>query len=77
MCAPYILCTFDIILGMLNLETLLSLHHLCGAYIVYLCVICYSNRFNFFIFKLCIMISHIEDVHRLRRSRAEFGLVIN
>ena len=43
-----------------------------------LCVICNSNSFYSFIFKLkfdndC---SHIKGVHRWCRSRAEFGLVL-
>ena len=40
-----------------------------------LCVICNSNIFHSFIFKLHNDCSHIEDVHRRCRSRAEFGLV--
>ena len=36
--------------------TLLRLHHLWIAYVVYLCVICNSKIFRSFIFKLCIMI---------------------
>ena len=57
-CVHPILCVHLIIfLGLLNL-TLLRLHHLWSAYIVYLCVICNSNRFYSFIFKLCITIVH-------------------
>ena len=59
MCAPYILCPFDNILG---LQAILCLHHLWSAYIVYLCVIYNSNRFYSFIFKLCIMIVHTLDM---------------
>ena len=55
MCALYISCTFDNILGLFNLD-IIMLHHLWGAYIVYFCVICNSNRFHTFIFKLCLMI---------------------
>ena len=35
--------------------TLLRLHHLWIAYIVYMCVICNSNRFHSYIFKSCII----------------------
>ena len=38
---------------------LLRLHHLWSAHIVYLCVICNSNRFHIFKFKLCTMIVHL------------------
>ena len=43
-CAPYILFTFDNILGVLNL---LRLHQLWSAYIVYLCVI-WSRGYKLF-----------------------------
>ena len=55
---PIYLCTFDNNLGNVELKTLLSLHHLWSAYNFYLCVICNSNRFHSFIFKICIMIVH-------------------
>ena len=51
------LCIFDNIFGIVELRHYYRrLHHLWIAYIVYLCVICNSNRFHSFIFKLCIMI---------------------
>ena len=57
MCAPYMLCTFDNIFEIVELRHYYRrLHHLWIAYIVYLCVICNSNRFHSFIFKLGIMI---------------------
>ena len=58
MCAPFILCTFDNIFGIVELRhyyvyTTFGVLTLCN-----LCVICNSNRFHSFIFKLCIMIVH-------------------
>ena len=54
------MCAFLIIfLGLLNLYIFVSTTF-SSAYIVYLCVICNSNRFHSFIFKLCIMIVHTE-----------------
>ena len=42
----------------MNLDIIIRLHHLWRAYIVHLCVICNTNRFHSFIFRLCIMIVH-------------------
>ena len=57
MCAPYILCTFDNILGLLNLDIITFTSSLECLH-CFLCVICNSNRFHSFIFKLCILIVH-------------------
>ena len=48
MCAPYILCTFDNILGLLNLDIIASTPPLECLH--------WMNRVHSFIFKLCIMI---------------------
>ena len=63
-CAPPILCTFHEYLIILEgCWTDIFLSKMLRWCLV--CVICNSNSFNFFIFKLCIMIvhTHIEDVH--------------
>ena len=75
MCAPYILCTFDNIFGILNLDIIMStpplecLHYLC------LCNLQFKLIPFLYIQTLHNDCSPIEDVHRRRRSRAEFGLV--
>ena len=49
-----ILCTYINIFGIVELRH----YYLLIAYIVYLCVICSSNRFHSLIFILCIMIGN-------------------
>ena len=71
MSAPYILCTFDNMFWIVELKTLLRLYHLLSVYIVYL----YKQISFLYIQTLHNDCSHIEDVHRRSRSRAEFGLV--
>ena len=60
MCAPYILCTFDNILGLLNLDIIASTPPL--EYLHWM------NRFHSFIFKLCIM-----NVHTLKMCTDDAG----
>ena len=60
MYAAYNLCTFGIVE--------IIRHYLWSAYIVYLCVICNSNRFHSIMFKLCIMI-----VHTLKMCTEDIG----
>ena len=59
--------------GVLNLDNITSTPPL--ECLIELCAICNSNRFHSFIRTLHNDCSHIENVHRRRMSRAEFGLV--
>ena len=72
MCAPYILCTFDNIFGIVELTTspLECLHCL------FVCNLQFKPIPFLNIQTLHNDCSPIEDVHRRRRSRAEFGLVL-
>ena len=76
MCAPYILCTFDNIFGIVELRHY-YVYTTFGVLTLFICmqsanqtdsIPLYSHFHN-----AC---SPIEDVHRRRRSRAEFGLVL-
>ena len=79
MCAPYILCTFD------NIFEIVELTHYnfyttfgSGAYIVLFVCNLLSKQISFlYIQTLHNDCSHIEDVHRRRRSRSEFGIVLS
>ena len=67
-----------IFLGLLNLDIITSTPPLECLHCLFVCNL--QFRFHSFIFTLCIMMhndcSPIEDMHRRRRSRAEFGLVL-
>ena len=57
MCAPCILCTLDNIFGIVELRHY-YVYTTFGVLTLFICVICNSNRFHSFIFKLCIVIVH-------------------
>ena len=71
-CILYFVHILIIVWGLLNLDIITSTPPLECLH-CYLCVICNSNRFH----SLHNDCSHIGDVHRRRRSRAEFGLVFS
>ena len=77
MCAPYILCTFDLILflGLLNLDIVTSTPLLKCLHYLFVCNLQFKPISFLYIQTLHNDCSPIEDVHRRRRSRAEFGLV--
>ena len=76
MCAPYILCTFDNILGLLNLDIITSTSPLECLHCLFVCNLQFKPIPFLYIQTLHNDCSPIEDVHRRRRSRAEFGLVL-
>ena len=75
MCAPYILCTFDNIFGIIELRHY-YVYTTFGVLTSFICVQSAIQTDSFpFIQTLHNDCSPIEDVHRRRRSRAEFDLV--
>ena len=67
-----IFCSHLIIfLGVLKLDIIASTPHLECLHCE-ICVICNSNRFNYFIFKLCIMI-----VYTLKMCAGDAGPCLN
>ena len=73
----YILCTFDlkIFLGLLNLDIITSTTPLKCLHCLFVCNLQFKPISFLHIQTLHNDCSPIEDVHRGRRSRAEFGLV--
>ena len=78
MCAPYILCTFDLklFLGLLNLD-ITSTPPLECLHCLFVCNLQFKPISFLYIQTLHNDCSPIEDVHRRRRCRAEFGLVFH
>ena len=64
-----------IFLGMLNLDVIKSTPPLECLHCLFVCNMLFK-QISFYIHTLHNDCSHIEDVHRRRRSRAEFGLVL-
>ena len=75
MCAPYILCTFIIFLGLLNFDIIKSTPPLECLHCLFVCNLQFKPIQFLYIQTLHDDCSPIEDVYRRRRSRAEFGLV--
>ena len=75
MCAPYIFAHLIIFLGMLNLDVMKSTPPLECLHCLFVCNLLFKQISFIYIQTLHNDCSHIEDVHRRCRSRAEFGLV--
>ena len=63
-----------IFLGMLNLDVIKSTPPLECLHFLFLCNLFFKQISFLYIQTLHNNCSHIEDLHRRRRSRAEFGL---
>ena len=63
-------------LGMLNLDVIKSTPPLECLHCLFVCNLLFKQISFLYIQTLHNDCSHIEDVHRRRRSRAEFGLVV-
>ena len=65
---PIILCTFDNLFGSVELRHYYVYTTFGVLTLSNLCVICNSNRFHSFVFKLCIM-----NVHTLKMCTGDAG----
>ena len=77
MCTLYICPHLIIFLGMLNLDVTKSTPPLECLHCLFVCNLLFKQILLLYSQTSHNDCSHIEDVHRRRRSRAEFGLVID